>query len=95
MARVLEAVYHCINSAITIEIIEARVVKHNLLKANQHEHFQLQTATSQLKDMVYDVHISKKPCYSCPDFVHRMAQGQSYVACKHIYYILIRCLGWM
>ena len=43
--------------------------------------------------MAYDVHISKKPCCSCQDFVQQMAQGQSYVPCKHIYYILIRVFG--
>ena len=73
--------------------MEAKVIEHKVLKANQHEHFKLQTATSQMKDMLYNVHISKKPCCSCPDFVQRMAQGQSYVACKHIYYILIRVFG--
>ena len=87
---VSEAANRRINSAVSME---ATVVQHKVIKANQHELFQLQTATSQLKDMVYDVHISKKPCCSCPDFVQRMAQGQSYVACKHIYYILVRVFG--
>ena len=73
--------------------MEATIVHHRVLKANQHEHFQLQTATSQLKDMVYDVHISKKPYCTCLDFVQRMAQGESYIACKNIYYILIRVFG--
>ena len=73
--------------------MEATIVQHRVMKANQHEHFQIQTATSQFKDMVYDVHISKKPYCTCPDFVQRMAQGESYIACKHIYYVFIRVFG--
>ena len=73
--------------------MEATVVHHQVMKPNKHEHFCLQTSTSQLVDMTYDVHISKNPCCSCPDFVQRIAQGHSYVACKHIYYVLLRIFG--
>ena len=60
---VFEAANKRIQSA---TIIEAIVVHHRVLKPNKHEHFGLQTSTSELANMVYDVHISKNPCCSCP-----------------------------
>ena len=45
----------------TATTMEATVVHHRVMKPNKHEHFCLQTSTSQLVDMTYDVHISKNP----------------------------------
>ena len=70
--------------------MEATVVHRRVMKSNKHEHFCLQTSTLQLVDTTYDVHISKNPCCSCLDFVQLIAQVHSYVACKHIYYVLLR-----
>ena len=41
--RVSKVAYCRINSAVTME---AKAIRHNVSKANQHEHFQLQSATS-------------------------------------------------
>ena len=79
-----------IDSAITME---AQVEGHDVIKHGLHEKFQLSTSSSQVRDEVYEVHISRNPMCTCRDFADRAAQGRPYLACKHIYYIFLRVFG--
>lgn len=87
---VSEAVAKRIESVISMEAI---IKGFEVIKQGHHEKFILLTTFFQVCDEVYEIHITMSPMCTYKDFEERAAQGRSYIACKHIYYIFLRYFG--
>lgn len=74
--------------------MSASVLTEKVVKESQHEIFEIETESSLQAGLRYDVHININPSCTCPDFQKRLVERKPYTACKHIYFIFLRILGF-
>lgn len=71
----------------------AKILSITVITRFEHEVFKIETKNSAQRAEAYDVSISYQPSCTCEDFQWRQRTGKPYLACKHMYYILLRVLG--